>query len=109
MTPPRLHLHRAVRSSQLIDGLASLVSAEPLDPFTAEVVSVPTPGVERWLGQALSMRLGVAAGIAFTPFGRWMDELWSEASAPLLPPDRRAPVLGRDDQGTDTSVDVMTE
>lgn len=83
---PRLHLHRAVRSSQLIDGLAALVSDEPLDPFTAEVVSVPTPGVERWLGQALSMRLGVAAGITFTPFARWMDQVWAEASAPLLPP-----------------------
>ncbi len=31
------------------------------------------------------------------------------AAAPLLPPDRRAPVLGRDDQSSDTPVDVMTE
>jgi len=30
-------------------------------------------------------------------------------AAPLLPPERRAPVLGRDDQGSDTVVDVMTE
>ena len=30
-------------------------------------------------------------------------------AAPLLPNDRRAPVLGRDDQSTDTVVDVMTE
>lgn len=30
-------------------------------------------------------------------------------AAPLLPADRRAPVLGRDDQSTDTQVDVMTE
>ena len=30
-------------------------------------------------------------------------------AAPLLPPDRRAPVLGRDDESSDTVVDVMTE
>jgi DNA-directed RNA polymerase subunit omega len=31
------------------------------------------------------------------------------AAAPLLPSDRRGPVLGRDDQASDTVVDVMTE
>ena len=31
------------------------------------------------------------------------------AAAPLLPPERRAPVLGRDDQSSDSLVDVMTE
>lgn len=31
------------------------------------------------------------------------------AAAPLMPPDRRGPVLGRDDTSTDTVVDVMTE
>ena len=30
-------------------------------------------------------------------------------AAPLLPPERRAPVLGRDDQSSDSVVDVMTE
>ncbi len=30
-------------------------------------------------------------------------------AAPLFPPDRRAPVLGRDDESSDTVVDVMTE
>ena len=30
-------------------------------------------------------------------------------AAPLLPPDRRAPVLGRDDESSDAVVDVMTE
>ena len=42
--------------------LAALV-AEPLpDPMTPEVVSVPTKGIERWLSQRLSARLGVTAG-----------------------------------------------
>jgi len=30
-------------------------------------------------------------------------------AAPLLPPERRAPVLGRDDLSSDSVVDVMTE
>lgn len=31
------------------------------------------------------------------------------AAAPVLPQERRAPVLGRDDQASDTEVDVLTE
>jgi len=30
-------------------------------------------------------------------------------AAPLLPPDRRGPVLGRDDHSSDTHIDTMTE
>ncbi len=67
-----LHLHRAERSDLLADGLARLL-AEPLpDPFTEELVLVPARGVERWLSQRLSHRLGcgrggdgVCAGVAF--------------------------------------------
>ncbi len=44
--------------------LAELV-AEPLrDPMTPEVVSVPTKGIERWLSQRLSARLGVSPGMS---------------------------------------------
>jgi DNA-directed RNA polymerase subunit omega len=31
------------------------------------------------------------------------------AAAPILAQERRAPILGRDDQSTDTQVDVLTE
>ena len=31
------------------------------------------------------------------------------AAAPMLPQERRSPVLGRDDQSSDTQVDVLTE
>ncbi len=42
--------------------LAELL-ADPLeDPFAEEVVAVPTRGVERWLAQRLSHRLGADAG-----------------------------------------------
>ena len=37
-----------------------------------------------------------------------VDEPEAQA-APMLPAERRAPVLGRDDQNSDTQVDVMTE
>ena len=60
-----LHLHRAERSDRLVAGLAELL-ADPLpDPFATEVVAVPTRGVERWLAQQLSDRLGVCAGVDF--------------------------------------------
>ncbi|MEJ7891756.1 MAG: exodeoxyribonuclease V subunit gamma [Solirubrobacteraceae bacterium] len=60
-----LHIHRAERADGLVDALGELI-AEPLsDPFAAEVVSVPTRGMERWLAQRLSMRLGVCANVDF--------------------------------------------
>ncbi|HEV2767787.1 MAG TPA: exodeoxyribonuclease V subunit gamma [Acidimicrobiales bacterium] len=57
-----LHLHRAERADVLVEALGALV-AEPLaDPLETEVVAVPTRGVERWLTQRLSGRLGVTPG-----------------------------------------------
>ncbi len=68
-----LHLHRAERTDLLAEGLGALL-AEPLpDPFAEELVLVPARGVERWLSQRLSHRLGsapdrgdgVCAGVSF--------------------------------------------
>ena len=57
-----LYVHRAERADRLADGLATML-LEPLeDPFAAEVVAVPTRGVERWLAQRLSTRLGSSEG-----------------------------------------------
>ncbi|HEU4811009.1 MAG TPA: exodeoxyribonuclease V subunit gamma [Nocardioides sp.] len=57
-----LHVHRASRADVLADGLGDLL-AEPLgDPFATEVVVVPARGIERWLSQRLSHRLGGRAG-----------------------------------------------
>ena len=59
-----LHIHRAERADGLADALAALC-AEPLDdPFTAEVVAVPTRGMERWLTQRMSTVLGASGGRA---------------------------------------------
>lgn len=57
-------LHRAERADLLASALADLLSVPPADPFAADVVAVPTRGVERWLSQRLAARLGAAAGAA---------------------------------------------
>jgi exodeoxyribonuclease V gamma subunit len=56
-----LHVHRAERADRLADGLAQTLLAPLEDPFAPEVVAVPTRGVERWLTQRLSTRLGASA------------------------------------------------
>ncbi|WP_375425274.1 exodeoxyribonuclease V subunit gamma [uncultured Friedmanniella sp.] len=68
-----LHLHRAERADRLVAALGEVLAAPLPDPFRTEVVSVPTPGVERWLTQRLATQLGtgpgggdgVCAGISF--------------------------------------------
>lgn len=81
-----LIVHRAARADELVEGLA----AELLSPadgardvFAQELVVVPARGVERWLSQRLSHRLGslhddgVCAGVTFvspTSFGRLVGE-----------------------------------
>ncbi len=68
-----LHLHRAPRTDLLADALGDLLSTPLDDPFATELVLVPARGVERWLSQRLSHRLGtsgtrgdgVCAGVEF--------------------------------------------
>ncbi|MEO5901901.1 MAG: exodeoxyribonuclease V subunit gamma, partial [Ilumatobacteraceae bacterium] len=57
-----LTVHRAERADHLVEALASLLATPPDDPFAAEIVAVPTRGVERWLAQRLSNVLGVSPG-----------------------------------------------
>ncbi len=59
-----LHVHRAERADRLADGLATTLMAPLDDPFMADVVAVPTRGIERWLAQRLSTRLGASEGRA---------------------------------------------
>lgn len=76
----------------LADGLARLLSDPLDDPFVQELVIVPTRGVERWLAQSLSHRLGagsrggdgICAGVRFVAphslvallTGRERDDPW---------------------------------
>jgi exodeoxyribonuclease V gamma subunit len=57
-----LHVHRAERADGLVRALAGLLADPPADPFASEVISVPTRGMERWLTQQLSARLGASPG-----------------------------------------------
>ncbi len=68
-----LQLHRAPRADLLADQLGDLLATPLADSFASEVVAVPARGVERWLSQRLSHRLGagpaggdgVCAGVEF--------------------------------------------
>ena len=57
-----LHVHRSERADALVEPLAAVLATPPDDPFAPELVAVPTKGVERWLAQRLSHRLGAAPG-----------------------------------------------
>jgi exodeoxyribonuclease V gamma subunit len=59
-----LHIHRAERADGLVDTLGAVVRVPLEDPLQAEVVAVPTRGVERWLTQRLSGVLGASPGRA---------------------------------------------
>ncbi|HEU5037960.1 MAG TPA: exodeoxyribonuclease V subunit gamma [Nocardioides sp.] len=87
-----LQLHRAARTDVLADRLGELLATPLDDPFAEEVVVVPARGVERWLTQRLSHRLGtgprggdgVCAGVRFLNpaslisllLGRERDDPW---------------------------------
>ena len=59
-----LHIHRAERADGLVEALGALLAEPPSDPFAPEVVAVPTRGMERWLSQRLSARIGATPGRA---------------------------------------------
>ncbi|WP_218602240.1 exodeoxyribonuclease V subunit gamma [Pseudonocardia abyssalis] len=71
-----LHVHRAERADALAEALADVLRTPLEDPFATEVVAVPARGIERWLAQRLSHRLGtdtgggVCAGVEFPSPGR---------------------------------------
>ncbi|MBO0855964.1 MAG: exodeoxyribonuclease V subunit gamma, partial [Nocardia sp.] len=57
-----LHIHRAESAGTLAEQLAVMLARPLPDPFTADVVAVGAPGVQRWLHQRLACRLGADAG-----------------------------------------------
>lgn len=57
-----LFVHRGTSAAALASGLAELLSTPLEDPFAEEVVAVPAKGVERWLAQRMSHRLGAGTG-----------------------------------------------
>lgn len=57
-----LTIHRSERADRLVRALADVLAVPPLDPFTPDVVAVPSKGVERWISQSLAARLGTGPG-----------------------------------------------
>ena len=107
-----LHIHRGERADGLVEALGDLL-VDPLDdPMTSEVIAVPTHGVERWLAQRLSARLGVMPGradgvcanVAFPYPGRLVGDAVAVASGidrdrdPWLPERAVWPLLDVVDQ-----------
>src|SRR3954449_11246373 len=83
-----LHVHRATRTDALVDVLREILATPLADPFAAEVVAVPSKGVERWIAQRLSLHLGattnrqdgICANVAFPSPGRVIDAALAAAS-----------------------------
>ena len=59
--PSVLTVHHGGRAERLVEVLIELLSLSPDDPFTPEVVAVPSRGVERWVVQQLARRLGAGS------------------------------------------------
>src|SRR4051794_1765850 len=59
---PMLHVHRAERADGLVEALRALLADPSPDPVAPEVIAVPTRGMERWLAQRMSDRLGAGDG-----------------------------------------------
>ena len=62
---PGLHLHTSNRLELLADALARIFEKPLRKPFAAEVVVVPSLGLERWLTQQLATRRGICANVEF--------------------------------------------
>ncbi|MEP6815837.1 MAG: exodeoxyribonuclease V subunit gamma, partial [Marmoricola sp.] len=98
-----LLLHRAPRADLLAESLAELLRVSLEDPFAPELVLVPARGVERWLSQRLSHRLGpdpgredgVCAGVEFrSPASLIAEVTGTRDSDPWAPDALVWPLLG---------------
>lgn len=99
-----LHLRRAERTDMLADGLARLLAEPAPDPFTEELVLVPAKGIERWLSQRLSDRLGVCAGVRFRSPRSLIAEITGTVdNAPWSPDALVWPLLAVIDENLDQS------
>ncbi len=84
---PGLTLHLAERLDLVADQVGLALDGPRLDPFCADVVCVAGAGVQRWLAQRLSERLGasdlssdgVCAGVAFPDLHRLCNEALAQA------------------------------
>lgn len=83
-----LFIHRAERADRLVAALGDVLAEPQPDPLAPEVVAVHSRGIERWIAQELSERLGagalggdgVCAGIEFPFPGRLVQEAVARGS-----------------------------
>jgi len=83
-----LTIHRSERADALARALVEVVATPLADPFAAEVVAVPTRGVERWLthrigaavGTSPGRRDGVCANVEFPFPGRLVGDVLAVAT-----------------------------
>ncbi|WP_436795459.1 exodeoxyribonuclease V subunit gamma [Actinospongicola halichondriae] len=81
-------IHRSARADALVDALVDVVTAPTGDPFTPELIAVPTRGVERWLTHRIAAAAGtgpgredgVCANVDFPFPGRLVGDVLAEAS-----------------------------
>lgn len=104
-----VHLHRAPRTDLLADELGALLATPLDDPFATEVVVVPAKGVERWLSQRLSHRLGagargdgICAGVDFrSPWSLFAEVVGTRDEDPWAPDALVWPLLRTIDASLD--------
>jgi len=78
-----LYVHHGPRLDTMADELVGLLAVTPDDPFTADVVAVPTAGLRDLVIRSAARRLGVSANIEFPFPGRFVAEaLGSDPSVP---------------------------
>ncbi|MGH8859902.1 MAG: exodeoxyribonuclease V subunit gamma, partial [Jatrophihabitantaceae bacterium] len=82
-----LLIHRSERADPLVAALGEVLATPSDDPFAPELVAVPSMGVERWLAQRLSHRLGaidddgVCANVLFPSSSKLLDNAIAAADA----------------------------
>lgn len=87
-----LVLHRSNRVERLVDRLAEWVRKPLASPFAAEVIGVPSRGMERWLTLELARRFGVSANSRF-PYPRALvEELYDAVLGPVAGPRSPSPL-----------------
>ena len=73
---PGFHLHLSNRLEVLLENLAEVVSVPPSSPLESEVIVVQSQGMEKWLTQQLTVRLGIWSNCRFPFPNNIVEELF---------------------------------
>ena len=77
-----LHLHQADRLEPLIDAMAEILRVPPPDPFTPEIVVVPTVGMQDAAMAGIGRHLGIAANVEYLFPGRFLARAMGDTTPP---------------------------